>query len=190
MYKTCKFVGYCSNGSRVFNRNDNHNDVHPVDETLLREALLKVAPCDDFIKEVVVFDRVIGKTTCVSVDKTDTIVMAYRKGRMGPTPMVLNRESSDCSTLVLILKKIGNSDYIIITTYIGGLSEREPWDPSISSPEEQQRAEAFWSTHALIYDESIITRMAWGVFTHSFSFFTLYWKMSNSVIYFFNEKRL
>lgn len=160
MYKTGKFVGFCSNGARVFDRTDGHNDVHPVDEALLKKALLKISPCENFVKEVVPFDRVIGKTTCVTVDETDTIVMAYRKGRLGYTPMVLNRDPSDCSTLVVILKKIGDSDYILITTFIGGLAEREPWDPSISSPEEQQRAEAFWSTHALIYDESIIAKTA------------------------------
>lgn len=160
MYNVGKFVGFCSNGARVFDRNDGHNDVHPVDETLLREALLKISPSEDFVKEVIPFERVIGKTTCVTVDKTDNIVMAYRKGRLGPTPMVLNREPSDCSTLVVILKKIGNSDYILRTTFIGGLSEREPWDPSIADSEEQQRAEDFWSTHALIYDESIIVQTA------------------------------
>lgn len=160
MYNVGKFVGYCSNGARVFDRNDGHNDVHPVDESLLREALLKISPSEDFIKEAIPFERVIGKTTCVSVDETDTIVMAYRKGRLGPTPMVLNRKPSDCSTLVVILKKMGNSDYILRTTFIGGLSEREPWDPSIADSEEQQRAEDFWSTHALIYDESIIVQTA------------------------------
>lgn len=161
MYETGKFVGFCANGSRVFDRNDGHNDVHPVDETLLKEALLKISPCENFIKEVVPFGRVIGKTTCVTVDETDNIVMAYRKGRLGPTPMVLNREPSDSSTLVVILKRIGDSDYILRTTFIGGLSEREPWDPAIvPGSEEQQRAEAFWTTHALIYDESIITKTA------------------------------
>lgn len=160
MYKTGKFVGVCSNGAGVFDRNDGHNDVHPVDESLLREALLKISPSEDFVKEVIPFERVIGKTTCVNVDETDTIVMAYRKGRLGPTPMVLNREPSDCSSLVVILKKIGNTDYILRTTFIGGLSEREPWDPSIRDSEEQQKAEAFWHTHALIYDENIIAKVA------------------------------
>lgn len=160
MYKTGKFVGVCSNGAGVFDRNDGHNDVHPVDESLLREALLKISPSEDFVKEVIPFERVIGKTTCVNVDETDTIVMAYRKGRLGPTPMVLNREPSDCSSLVVILKKIGSTDYILRTTFIGGLSEREPWDPSIRDSEEQQKAEAFWHTHALIYDENIIAKVA------------------------------
>lgn len=161
MYNIGKFVGYCSNGAKVFERSDGHNDVHPVNESLLKEALLKISPCEDFIKVAVPFERVIGKSTCVTVDETDSIVMAYRKGRLGPTPMVLNREPSDCSTLAVILKKIADSDYILRTTFIGELSEREPWDPSITpGSEEQQRAEAFWSTHALIYDESIIVKTA------------------------------
>ncbi len=161
MYRTGKFVGFCANGAKVFDRNDGHNDVHPVDNALLKEALLKISPRENFVKEAISFGRVIGKSTCVTVDETDTIVMAYRKGRLGPTPMVINREPSDCSTLVVILKKIGNDKYILITTFIGQMSEREPWDPAIvSGSEEQQKAEAFWSTHALIYDESIIAKIA------------------------------
>lgn len=161
MYKVGKFVGLCANGAKVFERADGHCDVHPVDDTLLKEALSKITPSGNFAKELVSFDRVIGKSTCVTVDETDTIVMAYRKGRLGPTPMVLNRNPSDCSTLVVILKKIVNDEYIIVTTFIGGLSEREPWDPAIKpGSAERQKAEAFWSTHALIYDESIIVKIA------------------------------
>ena len=156
-----KFVGICANGAKVFDRNDAHNDVHPVEEGILKEALLQISPSENFVKELVTFNRIIGKTTCVTVDKTDTVVKAFRKGRMGPTPMVLNRTPMDCTSLVVILKKIGDDEYILITAFIGQMSEREPWDPAIVPGScEQQKAEVFWSTHALIYDESIIVRIA------------------------------
>ena len=156
-----KFVGNCANGSRVFDRNDGHNDVHPVDNSLLQKALYGLTPTKNF--EVFCFDfgRTIGQSTCVTVDETDTIVMAYRKGRKGPTPMVLNRTSEDCSSLVIILKKIGNDEYILVTTFVGEPSEKEPWDPYlVPGSEEHQKAQAYWSTHALVYDESIIARLA------------------------------
>ncbi|MBE5819402.1 MAG: hypothetical protein E7310_01010 [Clostridiales bacterium] len=112
--------------------------------------------------EVINFNRIIGKTNCVSVDKTDTVVMAYRHGRKGPTPMVLNREPEDCSSLTVILKKDHNSgNYILITAFFGDSSEKEPWDPSIiSGSEEHQKAKDFWATHALVYDPSTIAQMA------------------------------
>ncbi len=161
MYSVGKFVGFCSNGAKVFDRNDGHNNVHPVDESLLQEALLQVSPSENFVKKLVMFDRIIGQTTCVTVDETDTVVKAFRKGRKGPTPMVLNRTPMDCNSLVVILKKIGDDEYILITTFVGQMSEREPWDPAIVPGSlEQQKAEAFWSTHALIYDESIIVQIA------------------------------
>lgn len=153
------FIGYCANGAKVFNRTDGHNDVHPVDEELLKEAFLKISPCEDFIKKEISFNRLIGKNTCVNVDKTDTIIMAYRKGRLGPTPMVLNRVPEDCYTLVVVMRKIGDNEYSLRTTFIGKKAEREPWD-SIQDPEEFQRAKAFWSTHALIYDENIVEKIA------------------------------
>lgn len=156
-----KFVGLCSNGAKVFDRNDGHNAIHLVDTSLLQEALSNLSPYKDF--EVFCFDfgRIIGKTNCVSVDETDTIVMAYRKGRKGPTPLVLNRVSQDCSSLVVILKKTSDNTYVLITYYIDKLAEKEPWDSSlIPGSEEHKRAVAFWSTHALIYDENIIDHLA------------------------------
>lgn len=152
-----KFVGVTANGIKVYDRNDGHNDVHPVPQAILEEALLHISTCENFVKETINFNRVIGQTTCVSVDSTDNIVMAYRKGRKGPTPLVLGREPEDCTSLVVILKKCDDEDYILVTTFIGILSEREPWDPAIiPDSAEHQRAITFWNTHALVYDQSIV----------------------------------
>lgn len=152
-----KFVGSTDNGIRVFDRNDNHSSVHPVAEDILKEALLHISTCEDYVKETINFGRIIGKTTCVKVDNTDTIIMARRKGRKGPTPLVLGRTAEDCSSLVVILRKCDDGDYILVTYFIGILSEREPWDPAIvPGSAEEQRAITFWNTHALIYDERIV----------------------------------
>lgn len=152
-----KFVGFTDNGIKVFARNDNHSSVHPVAEEILKEALLHISTCEDYVKETINFGRIIGKTTCVKVDNTDTIIMARRKGRKGPTPLVLGRTAEDCSSLVVILRKCDDGDYILVTYFIGILSEREPWDPAIiPGSAEHQRAITFWNTHALIYDERIV----------------------------------
>ena len=156
-----KILGTCANGTTVIDRNDNHNSVHPVDEDLLCEALSNLSPTKNFEAFCFDFGRVIGQSTCVAVDETDTVVMAYRKGRKGPTPLVVDREPEDCSSMVVILKKLETNEYLLITSFVGQLSEKEPWDPYLvpGSPE-HQRAVAFWSTHALIYDESIIDHLA------------------------------
>lgn len=152
-----KFLGVSKNGVKIFDRNDGHNDVHPVSEDVLKEALLHISTCEDYVKETIDFGRVIGKTACVPVDETDTIVMACRKGRKGPTPLVLGREAEDCTSLVVILKKCDDGDYILVTSFIGILSEREPWDPAIvHGSAEHQRAITFWKTHALVYDPCIV----------------------------------
>ena len=44
-----KFVGFTDNGIKVFDRNDNHSSVHPVAEDILKEALLHISTCEDYV---------------------------------------------------------------------------------------------------------------------------------------------
>ena len=74
--------------------------------------------------------------------------------------MVKNREAEPCNSVMVIMRKDRpNSDkdsYEMLTSYIGGGSPREPWDPNLSTKEERQECEDFWNTHALIYDDNLI----------------------------------
>lgn len=162
-----EFIGKCANGINVFNRLNNH--LHKeVSKDILKEALLKLSPNEIFHKEVIDMKRIIGKNNCVSIDVNDEIVYVIRKGRNGPTPMVKNKEPLDCSYITIILKKMEEDSYLLISSYIGDVSEPEPWDSNFYNlytwekkdnidEEAYKKSLDFWKSHALIYDESEIS---------------------------------
>ncbi len=110
------------------------------------------------MKVTVAFDRVIGHTQCVSVTAADRVVFKRRKGRMGTTPFVLEREAEPSKEVTLILKKdMSGAYYVLITGFIGSPAEPEPWDQNlVPGSEAHKRAVEFWQTHALIYDSEVI----------------------------------
>ena len=156
------FLGTTKDGAEVYDRPDSHfHSEGGMTADLLASALSVIdTEGRSFLKEKVDFDHPIGETTCVEVGPEDEIVMVYRKGRSGQTPMVKNREANPCSSVVAILKKDRSVKdkpvYELVTSYIGIDSPREPWDPGISTEEEKNASEEYWRTHAIIYDDSLI----------------------------------
>ena len=154
------FLGNTANGLPVFDRANSHYAEHGFSEEILKEALSKVIQTSQFEKHVVNMGEQVGFTNCVSVSDEDQVVMAVRKNRFGPTPMVLNRRPEPCNSVVIILKKGVDSEgeyFILITSFVGEGSEPEPWDRQlVIGSKEHQAAVLFWQTHALIYDDEAI----------------------------------
>lgn len=97
------------------------------------------------------FPSTVGKTICVETDNSDIIFYAIRKGRLGHTRFVINREPKDTKHITVILRKLSGY-YQLISCYIGRVATYEPWDSNASLSDLE-----FWSNHALIYgDEEII----------------------------------
>ena len=156
------FFGRTKDGAEVYDRPDSHfHSEGGLTPELLGEALATIeANGRPFIKELVRFDHIIGGKTCVEVGPEDEIMMAYRKGRSGPTPLVKNREASPCDSVTVILRKdrsIRDRDvYETLTSYVGEGSPREPWDPNLTSEEDRKECEDYWKSHALLYDDNLI----------------------------------
>ena len=159
------FLGKTKDGVSVYDRDDSHfHSEGGLTPELFRLAIEAIDTKGKyFIKEQVQFDRVIGLKTCVEVGPDDEIVMAYRKTekgtRLGPTPMVKNREGEPCDSITAIIKRDrerNDGSYLLSTGYIGEGSPKEPWDPSIKTEEERKESKEFWDSHALIYDDSQI----------------------------------
>ena len=158
---TNNFLGKTNNGLRVYDREDSHlHEEGGLTLGLLKEGLRKIQLMEgeNFKKYELNFKRPIGLTTCVEVTSDDEVVMVYRKGRTGMTPMVKNRDPKPCEWLTIILRRDNIANHItLISAFIGSGSTPEPWDKRLkNNPRAKQRAEAFWATHALIYDESLI----------------------------------
>jgi len=142
-------IGCTSNNIRVYERPNPH--YHDMPDGLLNEVLgkIRLGP-QSFVKTITDMGRVIGNSTCVGTTSADKVQFAQRLGRRGLTRFVLNRESEACSTIVTVFKKRDDMDnsYILLTAFIGGECEPEPWDLNATS-----NSKAFWNTHALIWGE-------------------------------------
>jgi hypothetical protein len=77
----------------------------------------------------------------------DEVEYLVRGNRAGPSRMV-NRPRRMTRTVTIIGE--ATPEQVEVYTCYGGLpAPREPWDPSLSSPEEKRESVDFWSTHAL-----------------------------------------
>lgn len=150
------FIGYTRDNYPVYDRTNSHIHTESgLSHEIIKEALgYMYANGARFKQKEIRFHRNIGYNHCVEITPSDEVVMVYRKGRTGKTPMVKNRTPEPCKFLTIIIKKdqhLKNS-YILISCFIGKGSFCEPWDKNIRSAEERKMCEEYWRTHALIYN--------------------------------------
>ena len=154
------FLGTTRDGKRVYLRPDSHfHGEDGITYKTLEEAIPYIETNDqDRVVSQVEFERPIGIDKCVEVSPEDEVMMVYRKGRAGQTPMVKNREPEESNLLQVMLKKneAAPSEYALVTTFVGKSAPKEPWDPSLESEAEKQESLNFWNTHALIYNEELV----------------------------------
>ncbi|NMC51497.1 hypothetical protein GYA54_02070 [Candidatus Kuenenbacteria bacterium] len=156
------WVGTLRSGEPVYDRHSSH--LHEEVVPILPEALNKISSGGrDFLKEVVEFGHPIGHSICVATGPGDQIVYAQRTKRFGLSRFVVNREPEECSSVVVILKKAEDlGGYILITAFVGNLSEPEPWDRNATPA-----SSVFWANHALIWgcepvvDGTVTDRCPW-----------------------------
>ena len=139
----------------VHDRYNSHNHV-PI--ALVKEAISQIEMPKELDYNLFEVDmkRVIGKCTLVATGIDDVIVYAKRPNRKGFTAFVKGREPVDCSTVVVILKRISLKELVLITSWIGKRSPQEPWDPK-ATPESLP----FWRTHAIVWGtEEVLSETA------------------------------
>jgi len=134
-----------SKGVKFVNRVNSH--LHNEVREVLPEMIDKIdgMECDFDVQEIE-FDRVVGKTICVPASEGDDVVYAIRKGRNGHTRFVKDRESIDCNTATIVLKKMSEGTVLIVSCFIGKKAEVEPFDERAT-----KSSIDFWSSHALIW---------------------------------------
>lgn len=156
------FLGCTHDDALVYERRNSHLKAHPIPQELLAEAFEMIDTQDQaFLVKEVTFDRVVGMKTCVPTTYRDEILYVRRKGRKEHSRFVKNRLPEPSNSMVVILKKISDVAYVLITAYVGSKGPGEPWDYGCfgnePNPELAYHAsQAFWSHHALVYDSLII----------------------------------
>ena len=154
------YLGTTRDGYNVYDRADSH--IYPeggLSGKLISKALsLMYANGVPFKKKEVHFRETIGFSHCVKTSPEDEIVMVYRKGHRGKTPMVKGREPEPCNTLTVVIRrdKDYENHYTLITAFIGKGATREPWDTCIRTAADRKQCEEYWSTHAMLYDPKLV----------------------------------
>lgn len=148
-------------GEVVVDRKNSH--LQKEVEACLVEALAKIDSFGrEFLEEEIKLGRIVGKTICVATTPSDEIIFAQRSKRQGLTRFVKNRQPEDCSSVVVILKKaVECNTYLLVTAFIGKISEPEPRDKKYFSQQKdfqkaEERSSQFWSSHALIWNSNEI----------------------------------
>ena len=157
-------------------RAEEHLRAHPEVGVLLAEVIGRVTlPCDgQFLALAVEMGRVIGRSGCVKAPRVginDSEKFAQRVGRDKPSRVVIGVEGPEVTTVVILAFASKEArTYVLVTAFVGGLAPKEPWDRNLGSELERQESLEFWSTHALVYDASVMGdpfESSWGAILKS-----------------------
>ena len=134
-----------------------HLQAHPEAADLLGEAIGKIVIKEGqtFLLVEVEMGRVIGRSALVtaSVVRTDeSCLFACRAGRNVPSRVVTGVEKPETSLFTVIAGKEDDGSWALYTGFAGPSAEKEPTDGSLKGDNAKQIA--FWSSHALVWDES------------------------------------
>jgi len=139
-----------------------HLRAHPEVERLLGEVCERLTlPSDSsFLRCEVEMGRIVGFAGCVEtppVKVDEPATFARRIERSGPSRVVMmQREETTKISLLAFPSREDARTYVLITAWVGSLAPKEPWDPNISSEIERRESLAFWLSHALVYDPSVM----------------------------------
>jgi hypothetical protein len=149
-------IGYLKSGVPVFDRRNSH--LHSGVRMLLPAVLKEYDVTEGFAIITHDFGFTVGKSYCVRVNAGDSVYYEQRPGRRGPSKFVRNRKPEPSSLVTFILKEI-EEGYVLITAFVGGRSEPEPWDERAFSFDARgyEKAKAasreFWHSRALIPED-------------------------------------
>ena len=152
--------GELSDGSIVVDCDPSHVAADEASEVL--RALNRIDPQGrSSVEEEVTFPKEVGLTKCVETTSGDQIVFAQRPNRKGLTRFVKGRAPEPTKSVFVVLKKERDHRYLLITGFIGGKPEPEPWDEKAfalsSNPKEaRNRSIKFWDNHALVFSHDAI----------------------------------
>jgi hypothetical protein len=163
MKSTRKHITACGGFILIPQKAEDHLQAHPEVWKILPEAIGRIKlPSTDFLSTEVEMGRVIGKITRVDTplcDVDNQILFAQRIDRDKPSRVVPSGSVGKDTTKIVVLARPSQSEsrtYILVTSWIGLLARKEPWDKTIANPEEFQDCLRFWCKNALIHDPAVM----------------------------------
>lgn len=152
-----KFRSACGGIVEVSERSKRHLEAHPEVAAILVEAIGKAEIGDGAFGELEVdMGRVIGRKSLLTTDcrAADSVMtFALRNGRDFPSRVVAGgAEGANCNTVVIVVKRTRPGNYVLVTSWVGSLARKEPWDKTIRDQEQLNQSLDFWCRNALIHD--------------------------------------
>ncbi len=136
-----------------------HLAAHPEVADLLEEAISKVEITGQFLALEIPMGRVVGKDGVVTTEPVavgEVCTFASRPGRAKPSRVVVGIDAPDTDKVVVLAfpdKESPSDTAVLITSFLGSLAAKEPWDPNMRSDAEREAALVYWCSHALVHTE-------------------------------------
>lgn len=105
--------------------------------------------------------RLIGRSGIVktaALQIGERTLFSLRANRKLPSRVANVGEFGEETSKIVVIARpsLIEKQYDLITSWIGVLARKEPWDGSIAEPREFQECLNFWSTTALVYDPAVM----------------------------------
>jgi len=158
-----KFKTFCGGTIVVPHKAEDHLRAHPEVDLLLPEAIARVCLPQDgaFLSAEVEMGRVVGRSGCVqtpSIVLNDRTLFAQRIGRDHPSRVIVGEGEKTTKVVVLAFASREEADtYVLVTSWVGSLAPKEPWDSNIRTDEEYQECLNFWCSNALVWDPAVMS---------------------------------
>jgi len=157
-----RFITKCGKTIVVPQKALSHLKAHPEVGSILPEIIRRITlPLDSsFLSTEVEMERIVGRSGRIStseINLNEKTLFALRVERDRPSRVVMGQGEETTKVSVLAFSAQNEDDtYVLITSWVGTLAPREPWDKMIKTPGEFQNCLQFWRSNALSYDSSIM----------------------------------
>jgi hypothetical protein len=158
-----KFKTFCGGTIVVPRKAEDHLRAHPNVDLLMPESIARVQlPRNGaFLSAEVEIGRVVGRSGCVQtppITQSDRVLFAQRIGRDHPSRVIVGEGEKTTKVVVLAFASHEEADtYVLVTSWVGSLAPKEPWDSNIRKDEEYQECLRFWCANALVWDPSVMS---------------------------------
>jgi hypothetical protein len=140
-----------------------HLRAHPEVVEHLGDAIARVRLPDGgaFLRVAVEMNQLVGRSGCVQtplIGLQDKSLFAQRIGRERPSRVVIGEGEETTKFVVLAFPARGETGtYVLVTSWVGSLAFKEPWDSMIKTQEEYQESLGFWCSNALVWDADVMS---------------------------------
>jgi hypothetical protein len=145
---------------------EEHLRAHPQVLKILPEAIgrIRLSRYRGYLATEVNMERLVGRSGCVMapwIGLDDKAFFAQRIGREKSSRVQLEIKGQETTQVAILAFEADESreemrKFILITSWIGFLAPKEPWDPNVRSQEDFKECLNFWSSHALVYDPKVM----------------------------------